>query len=280
MATLSKSQARGLFNFLGSHQKIPLLLTWTKLRVKAEEVKVDYSSFRQMRAEKVVPKRLGRFRSTNSDDTEPYTAKQQQAITELIKETSDRKEAAFARSAEAYATLSREVSSLRTERPSLMNELKAYCNGKVGKAKQEKLKKANHTLKSLIRESKWESAVRPGTVVDMSGGKLSQNERKLLSLGLKFSTGLNEQTALDVATAVNKFRYQHANDPRVPSLAFIRAAVIPHLESGRHATLPECYVKAFRSLQAKRHLTVISADKGGAVGVLLTTKYYALGLGV
>ena len=233
MATLSKSQAQGLFNFLGSHQQIQPLLTWTKLRVKAEEVKVDYSSFRQMRAEKVVPKRLGRVRSTNSDDIEPYTAKQEQAITELIKGTADHKETAFARAKQAFATLSREVSSLRTERPSLMNELKAYCNGKVKKARDEKLKKAARTLKSLIRESKWESAVRPGTVVDMSGGKLSQNERKLLSLGLKFSTGLNERTALDVATAVNKFQHQHIKDPHVPSLAFIRAAIIPYLESGQ-----------------------------------------------
>ena len=124
MATLSKSQAQGLLNFLGSHQKIQLLLTWTKLRVKAEEVKVDYSTFKQMRAEKVVPKQLGRFRSSSSDDTEPYTAKQEKAITELIKDTSDRKEAAFARSAEAFAT-SRKVSSLQTEQPSLMNDLKA-----------------------------------------------------------------------------------------------------------------------------------------------------------
>ena len=114
----------------------------------------------------------------------------------------------------------------------------------------------------------------------MTGGKLSRNERRFLSLGLKFSTGNNERTALDIATAVNRFSYQHARDHRIPSIAFIRSAVIPHLDTGRHTTLPERYLKAFRSLQAKKHLTVISADKGGAVGVLLTTKYHALGLGV
>ena len=44
--------------------------------------------------------------------------------------------------------------------------------------------------------------------------------------------------------------------------------------------LPDRYQKALRSLIAKKELTVLSADKGGAVGVLLTTKYYALGLDV
>ena len=44
--------------------------------------------------------------------------------------------------------------------------------------------------------------------------------------------------------------------------------------------LPDRYQKALRSLIAKKDITVLSADKGGAVGVLLTTKYYALGLDV
>ena len=247
--------------------------------MKAEECKVDYSSFRQMREEKVTPKRLGRP-AANNVDIEPFTAKQDQDLAKLIRDTFIRKEAAFSKAAQEFATLSREVSSLIPARPTLMNDMKAFCHTKVEEARKVKTKNAARELKVLIRESKWERAVRPGAVVDMSGGKLSQNERKLLSFGVKFSTGTNGSSALDIATALNRFKYQYATDPRVPDIDFIRASVIPHLETGRHAVLPDRYLKAFRSLQGKKHLTVISADKGGAVGVLLTTRYHALGLDV
>ena len=277
--TFTKLQARGLFNFLGSHHKITFLQSWVGVRVRAEELKVDVNSFKQMRAERVLPKRLGRI-SGRSDNIDPFTTSEDQAITQLIKDTSDRKEAAFARAAETWAILNREVSTLRTEYPNLMKDIRSFCNMKVKKAGNEKQKKANHNLKSLIRNSKWEHVVRPGTVVDMSAGKLNLMEKKLLSLGLKFSTGINDRTPLDVATTVNKFRTQHAHDPRVPNIAFIRASVIPYLDTERHTTLPERYLKAFKSLQAKKDLTILPADKGGAVGVLRTNKYYALGLGV
>ena len=81
--------------------------------------------------------------------------------------------------------------------------------------------------------------VRPDTVVDMSGGKLTKTEHQVFSLGLKFVTGLNDRTPLDIATAVNKFRSQHFSDQRVPDIAFICASVIPYLNTERHATLPE-----------------------------------------
>ena len=277
--TFTKLQARGLFNFLGSHQKITLLQIWVNTRVKAEELKVDMNSFRQMRAERVLPKRLGKIPG-RGNDIDPFTDSEDRAISQLIKDTSDRKEAAFARAAENWSTLNRAVSTLRTERPTLMNDIRGFCNMKVKKAREDKQKKADHNLKTLIRDSKWEQVARPGAVVDMSNRRLNIMERKLLSLGLKFSTGLNERTPLDVATSVNKFRTQHAHDPRVPDLAFIRASVIPYLDTERHTTLPERYLKAFRSLQGKKDLTILPADKGGAVGVLRTTKYYALGLGV
>ena len=111
-------------------------------------------------------------------------------------------------------------------RPTLMKDITSYCFLKVDKVKEEKTVKADEELKRLIRGSKWERFVRPGSIEDMSGGKISWDEKKLLSLGLKFSTGMNERTPLDVATALNRFRYQHDNDPRIPSLSFIRAAVI------------------------------------------------------
>ena len=67
---------------------------------------------------------------------------------------------------------------------------KAYCHVKILKAKKEKLKKSDLNLKTLISNSKWDKATRPGVVVDMSGNRLSKFERQLLSLGIKFATGL------------------------------------------------------------------------------------------
>ena len=89
-----------------------------------------------------------------------------------------------------------------------MEEVNIHCETMVSRAKREKQKKADHNLKSAISNSRWERMVRPDTVVDMSGGKLTKTERQVLSLGLKFATGLNDRTPLYVATAATKFRSQ------------------------------------------------------------------------
>ena len=279
MASYNNYNTRGLYNYLASFQKLQFLQSWVDECVKAEELKIDYKSFRNMRKEKVLPKRLGRTYSKGAD-LEAFTAREDQAITQLIKDTYNSKEGAFGRAGERYRTLSREIEPLIADRPSLMEEISSHCDLMVSKAKKEKQKKANHNLKSAISNSRWERMVRPEMVVDMSGGKLTKTERQVLSLGLKFATGLNDRSPLDVATAVNKFRAKHANDPRIHDITFIRASVIPYLNTERHSTLPERYVKALRSLIKKKDLTIISADKGGAVGVLKTTKYYALGMNV
>ena len=94
-------------------------------------------------------------------------------------------------------------------------------------------------MNTQIANSKWERLARPGAVIDMSGNRINKAEKNLLSFGLNFSTGLNDQTPLDVAKALNSFRYQHRNDLDVPSVEFIRSSVITHLGTQRHATLPE-----------------------------------------
>ena len=83
-----------------------------------------------------------------------------------------------------------------------------------------------------------------------------------------------------MAKALNSFRHRHRHDLNVPSVEFIRASVIPHLDTHRHATLPERYIKAFRSLIAKTDVYIVAADKGGAVGVMRATRYHQLGLDV
>ena len=169
--TLSSTQTRVLFDFLGDHHKIPLLLSWVSVRVRAEELKLDYSAFKQMRNEKVLPKRLGNQRSRD-DTIEPFTAREHQAISQLIKETATLKEAAFTRATESWNVLNCEVIPLLVERPSLIENIKAFCNGKVIKAKKDKQRNIDHNLKSLIANSRWEQSMRPGAVVDMTRGKL------------------------------------------------------------------------------------------------------------
>ena len=70
---------------------------------------------------------------------------------------------------------------------------------------------------------------RPGVVVDLSGSRINKTEKKLLSFGLKFSTGLNDATPLHVARAVNSFRHRHANNLNVPNISFIRAMLVSYL---------------------------------------------------
>ena len=96
MAPNSNHNSRGLSDFLASHRMLHLLRSWTGECVKAEELKLDHRCFKQMRREKVLPKRLGKSYSRGTD-IEPFTDREEKAITQLIKDTYNSKEATFAR---------------------------------------------------------------------------------------------------------------------------------------------------------------------------------------
>ena len=108
-----------------------------------------------MRREKVLPKRLGK-KYSNGTDLEPFTEREEKAITQLIKDTRNSKEAAFARRDGCRRTLHRETEMLVAERPSLVDQMKAHCDAIVKKAKKEKLKKTDQNLKVAISNSRWE----------------------------------------------------------------------------------------------------------------------------
>ena len=279
MAPISQTQTRVLYDYLGSLQKVHILTSWLSACVDAEKLKIDYSSFKQMRREKVVPKRLGKQISKGSE-MEPFSANEDQAISVLIKETASRKEAAFKKAADQWSNIRNDLTPHLVSRPNLFKEMEQVRDKKVAAVKREHQGKADHNLKTLISSSKWEAMARPGAVIDMSGNRINKTEKKLLSFGLKFSTGLNDSTPLHVARALNSFKSRYANDPSVPNISFIRASVIPYLDTARHATLPERYVKAFRSLVTKRDIYVLPSDKGGPVAVMRATRYHALGLDV
>ena len=104
---LSQTQVCGLFNFLGRYQKVSVLESWRSARVRAEEIKVNWNSFKQMRREKVLPKCIGNMRPTGDTDISPWTIKEEEALLDLIKSTKEAKERAFARSNEALFKLVR-----------------------------------------------------------------------------------------------------------------------------------------------------------------------------
>ena len=138
---LSQTQSCGLFDFLSSHQKISSVLTWKAACLRAEELKLEVKSFKQMRGEKVVPKRLGNLHKGLNSDIEPFTKIEDQAISNLIKETATRKETAFNRVKELWSNIVRDLRPLQDTRPNILCDLKAYCNGKIIQAaKVNKLK--------------------------------------------------------------------------------------------------------------------------------------------
>ena len=77
MAPISQTQTRNLYDNLSNLQKVHLLTSWLSACVDAEKLKIDYSSFKQMRREKVVPKRLGKQISKGSE-MEPFSANEDQ----------------------------------------------------------------------------------------------------------------------------------------------------------------------------------------------------------
>ena len=193
------------------------------------KLKIDHATFKTMRREKLVPKVLGKAVSKGSE-MEPYSLREDQGVRQLIKDTASLKETAHTRASETWDALKNATNAHLTTRPGILQELQSYCNGRVAKVKAEYQRKADHNLKTQIANSKWERMARPGVVIDMSGNRINKTEKNLLSFGLKFSTGLNNQTPLDVAKALNSFRHRHRHDLNVPSVEFIQASVIPHLD--------------------------------------------------
>ena len=143
---------------------------------------------------------------------------------------------------------------MQVHRPRILGEVENYCNGKVTKGVRVKQAVINRNLKFLLSSSRWNKAVRPGDVVDMSGNRISKTERELLSLGIKFSTGLNDRTTLDIATAINKFHYSNKHDLKVPNISFVQASVIPYLATQRHATFRQICLSNQKLNSKKRRL--------------------------
>ena len=83
-------------------------------------------------------------------DMEPFSAKEDQVIHQLIKETAALKEATYRWANERWDILNREISPLRAERPTILDDVKAFCNGRINKAKMVKQKKHRHSMKQLI----------------------------------------------------------------------------------------------------------------------------------
>ena len=79
---ITSSQSHALYDFLGSHQKLHFLLAYIDSCIRATELKIDHGSFKLMRNEKVIAKRLGKAYS-KGNDLEPFTAREDQAMKQL-----------------------------------------------------------------------------------------------------------------------------------------------------------------------------------------------------
>ena len=174
---LNKTQTRGLFDFLGSHHMTNFLHHWVNASEKFMKLKIDHTTFKTMRREKLVPKVLGKSVSKGSE-MEPYSLREDQAVRQLIKDTASHKEAAHIRATETWDTLKNAANAHLTTRPGILKELQSYCNGRVAKVKAEHQRKADHNLKTQIAKSKWERMARPGVVIDMSGNRINKTEKK------------------------------------------------------------------------------------------------------
>ena len=180
---LTKTQTRGLFGFLGNHHMTNLLHQWISASERAIKLKINHTTFKIMRREKLVPKVLGKAVSKGSE-MEPFSLKEDQAVKQLIKDTATLKEAAHIRANETWEALKDASTAHLNTRPGILQELQSYCNGRVAKVKTEHQRKADKNLKTQIANSKWESMVRPGVVIDMSGNRINKTEKNSCPLVL------------------------------------------------------------------------------------------------
>ena len=101
------------------------MTSWLNACVEAEKLKIDHSSFKQMRREKVVPKRLGKQISKGSE-MEPFSANEDLAIAALIKETASRKEAAFKKAVDQRTIIRNDLATHLVNRPGLLKDMENY----------------------------------------------------------------------------------------------------------------------------------------------------------
>ena len=123
-------------------------------------------------------------------------------------------------------------------------------------------------LSSLCANSRWKSMGRPDIITNISSRPLSDVETEVLSLGLKFATGIPKPSQnIDLIT--KNYRYKDSDFQQ----GYIQGLLTSALCDTPNPTLPKRYLRALEALAKDPAIRITTADKGGGVVVMDAISY-------
>ncbi|XP_076036062.1 uncharacterized protein LOC143022012 [Oratosquilla oratoria] len=182
------------------------------------------------------------------------------------------KENPFTDSARAYlkdacSDLSNSIDELRgsAARFTLSSHLVTKLHNEYG-AQELKLKKK---LLGLCSNSMWNNIGRTNLITNLSDIHLSKTETQVLSLGLKFDTGLYGK---QYGESINKnYRW----DEKDVEKGFKQGVISCYhaLANNNECSLPRRFMKALEDLSRRTDILITQADKGGGIVVMNKSSY-------
>ena len=124
-------------------------------------------------------------------------------------------------------------------------------------------------LARLCETSSWKNAGNEDLINNLSSYELSATEREALSLGLKFSTGKNDRSFLDIITS----NYRESDNDVEKGFKQGMLACFAAAAKAAPLTLPRRYFLALQSLGKNADIFISTADKGGGVVIIDTGDY-------
>ncbi|XP_076039155.1 uncharacterized protein LOC143024255 [Oratosquilla oratoria] len=168
----------------------------------------------------------------------------------------------FSNTAREYLKEARET--LRNEESMIRSRLKKdhIPHGLVLKIKEEdRIQKAKLQMKleHLCNNSRWKEVGRHELITNLSSLRLTKTQEEALSLGLKFSTGINHKTTADYVEKNYNWRDSELENGFKQGLILCCSLA----SRKREPAIPRRYTRALKELRDNNDILITTADKGG-----------------
>ncbi|XP_076057217.1 uncharacterized protein LOC143034752 [Oratosquilla oratoria] len=136
----------------------------------------------------------------------------------------------------------------------------------INNKQKEKLKQK---LDILYEKSNWKDMGRQDLITNLSKKTLTNTEREVLSLGLKFDTGNDQDSYAELVSRNYKW-----NDTDVDK-GFKQGILLccKAFSDNKTSQIPRRYKKALQDLKNDQEIIITQADKGGGIMIMDRTDY-------
>ena len=168
---------------------------------------------------------------------------------------------------EACERLQYEATEIKSTLPS--SHLPHALVIKLKEEDEKQRKKLDNKIQELCNRSNWKNAGRRDLISNFSSHTLTPTQEEALSLGLKFSTGLERRNFLDYALKNTRWNDQSIEKGIKQGIILCCAAAA----AAQKPSIPKRYNVALEELRRNKNIIITSSDKGGGVVVMDKTEY-------